>query len=108
MNKNNSVGNENYILMFLKKNILNSKSIPSHVKGYHEFCTFFRLKQLTKVPTRTATSSCTIIDYILANYLERVIDISMSDHQLIYCTKKISRVKRGPHKQTQFYSFRHF
>ena len=96
MNKINSVDNEIYILgdfsinLFLndpyileKKNILNSKSIPSDVKSYHEFCTFFGLKQL-KVPTRTTISSSTIIDHILASYPERVtqcgvIDISLTD-----------------------------
>ena len=111
MNKINSVDNEIYILgdfninLFLndsyileKKNILNSKSIPSDVKSYHEFCTYFGLKQLIKVPTRITTSSSTIIDHILASYPERatqcrVIDISLSDYQLIYCTRKISRIK---------------
>ena len=71
------------------------------------------LKQLIKVPTRTTTSSSTIIDHILASYLERVaqcgvIEVSLSDHQLIYCTRKISRIKRGSHKQMQFRSFKHY
>ena len=92
---------------------MNSRFIPSYVKSYHEICTFFGLKQLIKVPTRTTTSSSTIIDHILASYPERVtqcgvIDISLSDHQLIYCTRKISRIKRGSHKQIQFRSFKHY
>ena len=115
MNKISSVDNEIYILgdfninLFLndsyvleKNNILNSKSIPNDVKSYHEFCTFFGLKQLMKVPTRTTTSSSTIIEHI------GVIDISLSDHQLIYCTRKISRIKRVSHKQIQFRSFKHY
>ena len=28
-----------------------------------------------------------------------VIDIGLPDHQLIYCTRKIARIKRGSHKQ---------
>ena len=70
---------ENYILgdfninlysCFLgKKNILSSKSIPNDIKSYHEFCTFFGLKQLTKVPTRI--SCLTITDHILGSYPER-------------------------------------
>ena len=32
----------------------------------------------------------------------------MSDHQLIYCIRKISRIKRGSHKQIQFCSFKHY
>ena len=92
---------------------MNSKSIPSDVKSYyHEFCTFFGLKQLIKVPARTTVSSTTIIDHNLASYPERVtkcgvIDISLSDHQLIYCTRKIFRIKRCSHKM-QFRSFKHY
>ena len=96
-----------------KKNILNSKSIPRDVKSYHKLCTLFGLKQLVKVPTRTTTSSSTTIDHILANYLEGVtqcgvIDISWSDQQLFYCTRKISKIKRGSRKQTQFRSLKHY
>ena len=93
---------------------MNSKTIiPSDVKSYHEFCFFFGLKQLIKVLTITITSSSTIIDHILASYPERVtqcgvIDVSLSDHQLIYCTRKISRIKRGSLKQIQFRSFNHY
>ena len=64
---------------------MNSNSIPSDVKSYHEFCAYFGLKQLINVPTRTTTSSSTIIDDILARYPERVtqcgvIYVSLSDH----------------------------
>ena len=74
------------------------------LKATMNFVFFFGLDQFIKVPTRTATSSSTIIDHILASYFERVtqcgvIGISLSDHQLIYRTRKISRIKRGSHKQ---------
>ena len=29
-----------------EEDLVNSKSVPSDVKSYHEFCTFFGLKQL--------------------------------------------------------------
>ena len=32
----------------------------------------------------------------------------MSDHQLIYRTRKISRIKRGSHKQIKFRSFKNY
>ena len=54
MNKIDSISNKTYILgdfninlslndsyIFSKKDMLNSKSIPSDVKSYYEFCTFF-------------------------------------------------------------------
>ena len=56
-------------------------------------------------------SRSTIIDHILASYPERVTqhgvtDIGLSHHQLIYCTRKISRIKTGSHKQIKFCSFK--
>ena len=124
MNKIDSVNNEIYILgdfninlyinnsyILAKKNILNNKSVPSDVKSYHEFCTFFGLKQLIIVPTRVTIRSSTIIDHVLATFPERVTqsevtDIGLSDHQLIHYTRKISRIKRGSHKLIKFRSFK--
>ena len=81
-----SISNEIYIIgdfninlslndfyIFLKKtNMLNNKSIPSDVKSYHEFCTFFTLHQLIKVLTCITCDNATIIDHILAGYPESV------------------------------------
>ena len=126
MNKIDSISNETYILgdfninlslndsyIFSKKDMSNNKSIPSDVKSYYEFCTFFSLLQLIKVPTRITCNSATIIDHILASYPERVtqqgiIDVGLSDHQLIFCTRKLSKIKRGTHKHIKFRSFRHY
>ena len=82
-------------------------------QSYHEVCIYFCIKAVNKSPNKDPTSSYTIIDHILESYQERVtqcgvIDISLSDHQLIYCTRKISRIKRGSHKQIQFHSFKHY
>ena len=69
----------------------------------------FGLKQLIKIPLRVTCSSSTIIDHILASFLNRisqqgVIDPGLSDHQIIYCARKISRIKRGTHKQIRYHS----
>ena len=93
--------------------MLNNMSIPSDVKSYYEFCMFFSLHQLIKVPTRITCNSATVIDHILASYPERVtqqgiIDVGLSDHQLNFCTRKISRIKRGTHKHIKFRSFKHY
>ena len=69
---------------------------------------FSGLKQLIIVSTRVTTGSSTIIDHVLASFPKRVIDIALSDHQVIYCTRKISRTKRGSHKQIQYRSFKHY
>ena len=73
----------------------------------------FGLKQLLEVPTRVTCSSSTIIDHILASFPDRVsqqgvIDVGLSDHQIIYCTRKISRIKRGTHKQIRYRSLKNY
>ena len=60
----------------------------------------FGLKQLIEVPTCVTCSSSIIIDHILASFPNKVsqqgvIDIGLSGHQIIYCTRKIFRIKRG-------------
>ena len=37
-----------------------------------------------------------------------IIDVGFSDIQLIFCTIKISRIKRGSHKHIKFHSFKHY
>ena len=73
----------------------------------------FGLKQLIEVPTRVTCSSSTIIDHILATFSNRVsqqgvIDVELSDHQIIYCTRRISRIKRGTHKQIRYRSLKNY
>ena len=73
----------------------------------------FGLKQLIEVPTRVTCSSSTIIDHILGSFANRVsqqdvIDVGLSDHQFIYCTRKISRIKRDTHKETRFRSLKNY
>ena len=51
--------------------------------------------------------SSTIINHMLASFPNRVSEESVtddgpSDHQIIYCTRKTSRIKRGMHKQVKF------
>ena len=59
-----------------------------------------------------ATRSSRVIGDILESFLEKVtefgvIDIGLSNHQLIYCTRKICRIKRGSHKQIKIHSSKH-
>ena len=91
-------------LIFLKtenmfsRNPSNNKNLDSFTKKYHGCCTLFCLKQLIKYPTRVTCNSSSILDHVLASFLNSisqsgVIDIDISDHQLIYCTRKTARIK---------------
>ena len=99
--------------VFQKHNFLSCLSVPNDVKNYFDFCIMFGLKQLIESPTRTTCSSSSIINHILASFPNRVIqqeilNVRLSDHQLIYCTWRISRIWRDGRKQIKFRSFRNY
>ena len=59
---------------------------------------------LIEVLTRVTCISATIIDHILASFPDRVsqqgvIDVGLPDHRIIYCTRKMSRIKGGTYKK---------
>ena len=58
---------------------------------------------MIKHATRTTRNSSTMIDHILTNSTEKisqcgVIDIGISDHQLIYFHRKLHSMKLNTHK----------
>ena len=100
INTNNA---EIYILgdfninLFLKQIYIfhqtNTQSMSPEVKNYFQFCSLYGLEQLIKSPTRVTCSTSSLIDHILTTFPERVsqqgiIDVGLSDHKLIYCTRK--------------------
>ena len=83
------------------------------VKNYFQFCSLYGLEQLIKSSTRVTCSTSSLIDHILTTFPGRVsqqgiIDVGLSDHQLIYCTRKFSRTKLGTHKQITFCSLKNY
>ena len=124
--KLDTVSKETYILGDFNTNVyLNNKyvfekcsatvsnTIPYDVRKYQEFCNIFGFRQLISCPTRISRCSSTIIDHILASYPDRVsdkgiIDIGISDHQLIFCTRKTLKSKTGSHKQISFRSLMNY
>ena len=108
----NMCHNNRYIVR--DDNTISSK-FPSHdVKNYHQFCTMHGLKQLIQSPTHVTCSTSTLIDHTLTNAPSRVsekvaIIVGVSDHQLIFCTRKISRIKTGgAHKYLNFCSLKNY
>ena len=73
---------------------------PVHtlINKYQEFCQIFSLKQLITCPIRVTCNTSSLIDPILTNSTEKIflsgtIDCGMSDHQLIFCTRKVKWAK---------------
>ena len=100
----------------LEKNLSTSKGknvISSDVKSYIELWATLGLKQLIKAPTRITSSSSFLIDHILTSSSEKVVqagifETSLSDHQLIFCTRKIKRAKPNKHHYLKFRFMKNF
>ena len=85
--------------------------VANDVEVYFDFCTMFGLNQLNESPTRITWSNSSIIDQILLSFPDRltqpeILNVGLFDQQLIHCTKKFNRIKRGGHKQIKFSSFK--
>ena len=75
------------------------------VSKYKELCQTFSLKEIIQEPTRVTSTTSSLPDHILTNAgwkisQKGVIDVGLSDHQLIYCTRKILRTKFNVHNNS--------
>ena len=69
---------------------------------YKKFCQIHSLKQLIRCHTRVTCNTSSLIDHILTNSTEKtfqsgIIYCGIPDHQLIFCTRKVKRVKFQKH-----------
>ena len=65
------------------------------------------MRQFVKRSAPVTCNSSSILIHVLASFSDRVspngeIDVSISDHQLIYCTRKTERIKIYRNKQITF------
>ena len=96
----------NFNLVDKSKYILDtkySKVMVPLAKKYSQFCCMHNLKQLIMSPTRVSKATSTLLDHFMTNSNELVshsgvLDIGLSDHQLVFCTRKIQKTKYFKHK----------
>ena len=87
-----------HILGDLNINLINNqKHTPNGIKRYKEFYSLNGLEKLLTLPTPITKNSTSVLDHVLTNPADRVsqfgvVDTGLSDHQLIYCTKKIAHI----------------
>ena len=87
-----------------QKNLaLDSSQVGQLGQRYREFCANYSLEQIIKSLSRITSTSTSLIDHIITNSSinvnnSGVIDTTLSDHQLIYCTRKLYRIKMNIHK----------
>ena len=95
---NNLFQNGKYILNE-KRSTTSQVSVDTMIKRYKEFCQIQSLKQLIICPTRVTCNTSTLIDHILTNSTEQIFqsdisDAGISDHQLIFCTRKLHKLHK--------------
>ena len=89
------------------------KELSPEIKKYTKLYSTYGFKQLIKGPTRTKRSTSILIDHILTNtneYISQsgIVDITVSDHSMVYCTRKISSAKYIKHKEITFRSLKNY
>ena len=104
--------NETYILKENQSCRYRNLATPL-INKYKEFCQTFSLKQIIRNPTRITCNTSSLLDHILSNSVEKisnsgVINVSISDHQLIYFTRKILRCKSNTHQKTFVRCFKNY
>ena len=105
---------EVFILGDLNINLINSKKCNSNgTKRYKEFCSLHGLAQLIKEPTRITEKSETLLDHIITNSAQKVsqhgvLSLGVSDHQMIYCTRKSPKTKSFSHKYIKIRSMKNY
>ena len=82
----------------------NNKEIPHLTRSYLEFCFTHSLEQIITRSTRITDQTATLIDHILTNSPDKVsqsgvIDLGLSDDNLIYCTRKTSLPNSHKHNE---------
>ena len=108
----NLLQNGNYILN-RKGMAVCQGAVHTLIYKYQEFCQVFSLKQLITCPTHVTCNTSSLIDHLLTNSSEKIfqsgiIDFGMSDHQLIFCTRKVKRAKFNKHNNVFLRSLKHY
>ena len=81
-----------------------NKEIPHLARSNLEFCFTNSLEQIIRRPSRVTDQTATLIDHILTNSSDKVsqsgvIDLGLSNHDLIYCTRKTSMLISHKHNE---------
>ena len=101
-----------YLLSDLNVNLLPG-AIDRNSSHLHNIIDIYGLNQMINEPTRVTETSKTLIDLCLTNCPEKisksgVIHLGISDHSLIFATRKISYTKSGVHKTVEARQLKNF
>jgi hypothetical protein len=82
-------------------------------KKYLDLLNLFGLKNLINEPTRITSSTSSAIDHISCNISDKIcqsgtIDVGLSDHLLIYCTRKVVKKQFKKHNTVSMRSLKKY
>ena len=102
-----------YILGDLNISLINNQKHSKWNQAIPRILLTTRSKQLITSPTRITDNSSSLLDHVLTNSPDRisqtgVVDTGLSDHQLIYCTRKVNRTKLNTHKYIRTRSLKNY
>ena len=65
------------------------------------------------LPTRITKNSSSLLDHVLTDSADRIsqfriVNVGLSDHQLIYCTRKITQTRLNAHKYVKMRSLKYY
>ena len=83
------------------------------MKNFTQLLDFYHFKQLIDRATRVTDTSSTLLDHIYTNNKDivsqsGVIETGISDHFMVYCTRKITRGYIGKHNSVKVRSMKHY
>ena len=89
-------------------------STPLHLtKNYNQLLKSNGLTQLINEPTRKTDATESLLDHILVNTPDKisqsgVIEKGISDHEIIFCTRKHQKIKSGQHNSIKIRSMKNY
>ena len=104
---------ECYFLGDFNANLLQDKQNSGLLSALKSWCNVLDMFQLNKEPTRIANMSSTLLDHIYVSDRHKivqsgVINIPLSDHCAIFCTRTISKDKINKHNTITVRSIKNY
>ena len=114
-----SQGNQTYflgdfnIIRHTKTHTQEAQANQRLLKPYLEACSAFGLTQLINKPTRSTLKTLSLLDHILTNSKESVtqhgvITSGLSDHNIIFCTRKTKCFKTRKHNTISVRTYKNY
>ena len=85
------------------------QALDNNAKHISSFYELFSFKQLIMEPTRVTLDTATVIDHVPRKIMKSgVLEVSLSDHYMVYCIRKFNGTVDKGHKTIKTRKMKHF